>query len=94
MHVRRGKREFTAMFNEINETDRDKLLACFRAGKGFIPMLFMGDEDNTGTWMLCKMTSFVEREPNGAGVFLLSVLWRNTNDTEKRTQVAYSVDCP
>lgn len=69
-HVRRGRRTFKAMFNEITTSDKDKLLACFRVGKGMLPMLFMADETSNNTWIVSKFAEYTEREPH-AGVWFV-----------------------
>jgi hypothetical protein len=39
------------------------LLESFKAGKGVIPMLYMHDETDTGTWSVCRFVSLNTSEP-------------------------------
>jgi hypothetical protein len=73
-HMRRGRRSWTSLFNEISESQRNVIYECFKAVKGCIPILFVGDETNVATWSICKFVSMTEREPD-AGVWFVECVF-------------------
>ena len=57
------KRTHTAIFSDMNSTDRNTLITIFTLGKSGLPILWVNDTSDDSTWMVAGMKSLTITEP-------------------------------
>ena len=63
LHSPGVKRSFNLQFDYLDEDEMNGLRDVFVAGKGGLPMLYIGDLDDTDTWIYCTISTMAIEEP-------------------------------